>query len=119
MPNSAKDHSNQEDRNIGIRNHMDFSRVAWFTSGLIVGSILDTSTTMVLVVAWMLVSNEPLPKMLGGYYPQQIVSYIFRSIEQKLKKKHKLNNNDMSDLHIEEIDRSEHFNNIDIVGNHE
>lgn len=102
--NTAKPHPST------TKNRMDFSRIAWFTSGLVVGSILDRSTTLILILAWMLVSNEPLPAMLGGYQPQQIASYIFRSIEYRLKKQTKNDNvedtADNIDTVIEEIDTS-------------
>ena len=65
---------------------MDFNRVAWFTSGLLVGSILDTTTTLILIVSWMLVVNEPLPEMFGGYLPQQMVRSVFKWIRSKSPK---------------------------------
>ncbi len=65
---------------------MDFNRVAWFTSGLLVGSILDTTTTLILIVSWMLVINEPLSEMFGGYLPQQIVRSVLGWIRSKSTK---------------------------------
>ena len=57
---------------------MDFNRVAWFTSGLLVGSILNTTTTLALLLAWMVVENKALPMIMGGYHPQQIIAGGFR-----------------------------------------
>ena len=68
---------------------LDFNRLAWFLSGLIVGSILHTTTTLILVISWIIVTNEPLPKVLGGYYPQNILRGIFDLINSRARRKHK------------------------------
>ncbi len=65
---------------------MDFNRVAWFTSGLLVGSVLDTSTTLMLIIAWIVVVNEPLPEMFGGCRPQQIIGGFVRLIGSMRRK---------------------------------
>ena len=57
---------------------MDFNKLSWFTSGLIVGSILDTKTTLALIISWIILTNEPIPEILGGYRPQQIIGGIVR-----------------------------------------
>jgi len=66
---------------------LDFNRLAWFVSGLIIGNTLHTLTTLVLLLSWIVVTNEPLPTMLGGYYPQNILRNIFEYINSKLKRR--------------------------------
>ena len=84
--NDSKDNNDSN----GSR-HLDFNRLAWFVSGLIIGNTLHTLTTLVLVISWVIVTNEPLPTMLGGYYPQNILRSIFEYIDSKLKRKNKNN----------------------------
>ena len=83
MDNDSNRHSSDESR------PLDFNRLAWFVSGLIIGNTLHTLTTLVLLVSWIVVTNEPLPSMLGGYYPQNIMRNIFEYINSKLKRRNK------------------------------
>ena len=53
---------------------MDFDRASWFMFGLIVGNFLNTVTTTILLIIWVVISNKPLPQYLGGFYPQDILA---------------------------------------------
>ena len=77
---------------------LDFNRLSWFVSGVIIGSILHTTTTMVLILSWIIVTNEPLPKILGGHYPQNILKSIFRYISTKTKRKKKMDKDTSDDI---------------------
>lgn len=62
---------------------LDFSRLSWFVSGLVIGSIFHTTTTLVLILSWIIVTNERLPAFLGGYYPQNILKGLFNIITNR------------------------------------
>ena len=51
---------------------LDFDRIAYVTSGVIIGSLLDRTTTLVLILTWILVANKPLPAAFGGILPQSL-----------------------------------------------
>lgn len=53
--------------------HLDFNRMKWFVSGIVVASLLDRITSLVLVMAWVIVENKPLPSFLGSRRPQGII----------------------------------------------
>lgn len=80
--------------NMSENKPLDFNRLSWFVAGLIVGSILDTTTTLVLIISWIIITNEPLPEMLGGYYPQNILRGIIQYINSKITRNKKSSSSD-------------------------
>ena len=67
----------------------NFNKLSWFTAGVLTGTTLHTSTALILIFAWLIVSNNPLPGFLGGYRPQEILSGIFNWVSSKIKRKNK------------------------------
>ena len=55
---------------------MDLAKSSLFLSGLLVGSFLDTKTTLILLTIAVIIENKPLPVIVGGYAPQDIVSSL-------------------------------------------
>lgn len=47
-----------------------------FLCGLIVGTFLDTITTIVLILVIFVFINDPLPVYLGGMKPQDIIKQL-------------------------------------------
>ena len=60
---------------------------AFLVAGMILASLLDNFTTVFLIVLWLFVHNEPLPQMLGGVRPQEILGFFFRLIIRPRAKK--------------------------------
>jgi hypothetical protein len=56
---------------------MDFDRFSWFMAGLIIGNLLNTFTTVVLLLIWLIVRNQALPPCMGSYYPQDLLANLF------------------------------------------
>lgn len=65
---------------------MDFDRLSWFTGGVLIGSLLDTKTTLALLACWTLVKNEPLPDFLGGTKPSEMINFIVGIFKYRIRK---------------------------------
>lgn len=52
---------------------MDYGSATCFLTGLLIGSVLDTTTTIVLLLVGITIVNKPLPDIMGAITPQDIV----------------------------------------------
>ena len=59
---------------------MDLSSSSIFLSGLLVGSFLETKTTLILLGVGLVISNNPLPEIIGGGTPRDIVGQMIIKI---------------------------------------
>ena len=77
------------------RQNIDDDRLSWVLSGILIGTFLDISTTIILITTWVIVTNRPFPKVLGGYYPRDISSGLFNWIGTKFSRDHIKNTPDV------------------------
>jgi len=52
---------------------MDLGGASYFLSGLLIGSLLDTTTTLILLIIGVTLTNKPLPDICGGVRPQELL----------------------------------------------
>ena len=73
---------------------MDLTKTTLFLSGLFIGSLLDTRTTLILVTVAMVIENKPLPEVMGGVTPQEILTSVVMRTGKGLK--NFINNNKLA-----------------------
>lgn len=53
---------------------------AWLIVGVIIGKLCDGLTALLLIGAWILLRNRPLPEICGGREPQSIISDVAKIV---------------------------------------
>lgn len=66
---------------------LDFNRMQWFVAGIVTASLLDRTTSLVLVLSWLVVENKPLPGFLGSHKPQRLIKLFISFCAGKFRRK--------------------------------
>ena len=61
-----------------------YGKLSWFLGGLIIGSMLQPFTVLVMIGIGLLIDNHPLPEMLGSFTPQDFTITILKTLIQSM-----------------------------------
>jgi hypothetical protein len=45
----------------------------WLITGVLIGTLFHAPTAIALIICWLVIRNNPLPEVIGGKHPQDII----------------------------------------------